>query len=229
MTRYDSLGWLTYGDMDVTYGDLDDDHPIGALLTLVSPTETEDDRNHAAHRLARDWFSRAYVFHPNRWRLLEDAFNRERGDRTFQEAWEDLVVPEILAAADPRKGAKPLTEWHAGIRAHLRRAVEKLLLGRTTDAGDPYRRLTDNLSNQPIRTRPGAEKQRDLPTTDRALVFAELRIDALLRLQQLPQEERALLLEYCTSDDPTALSAAHGITPVALRKRIERIRRKVAD
>jgi DNA-directed RNA polymerase specialized sigma24 family protein len=102
-------------------------------------------------------------------------------------------------------------EW----RRLLRPAIEKELLGRTLDQGDPAERLA-------------AQAAEDLPTPAEIMALAEERVDVLLLLRNLNAAEAATLLAYhAPGANHNALAAELGVSPEALRVRMYRALRRV--
>lgn len=184
------------------------------VLALLDKDAPEQERIEAARRLAKTHFSVGQVFHPERQSAVKEAFQAWRADRslplTWAQSWEQLTVPLLMRCANEATGPDPFQS----LRGELRKAIEIELFGHTLDAGDVAAKLA--------RTWPG-------PTTyEDALEMAEHRLDLMARLAKLGKEDASLLVRYET-DDPRQLAQELGITETALRKRVERIRKKLKD
>jgi hypothetical protein len=162
-------------------------------------------------------FARQRIFHPTRWPpggALDQAFGQYRLARSYREAWEDLVLPHILASREEVPRSTTVRKVYDEMRHRVRLAVERELLGRSTDAGDPYAKLARN------RLPP--------PSPEEKLEFALWRWDCVVELASLPEDECRLVVEYFREDtDREALAECHGMRYEALRKRVERIRKRL--
>jgi hypothetical protein len=240
---YRALEQLTYGQIDVTYGDLEspDDGPDGGtvagltgttvgqldvsiskigsgtvsdLLDLSCPGNPEALRYRAARRLSHSAFSCGHVFYFQRWDLIERAFAVWRGNRTFDEAWEELVAAFLIDATSSALQVRPrLSELYEILRRELRRRIEVELLGRTSDSGDVAERMKQVA--QP-------------PDAAELLEDAEARVDLYTLLGRLNAEDERLLWDYYDPGaDRDELAANYHIKPATLRKRVERALDKV--
>jgi hypothetical protein len=180
---------------------------LGTLCDMGSPT---GERVAAARRLVRGVFSCGHIFHPDRWAQLQHAFVAWRGERSFNTAWADLVIAELFIAVRELSIETPILELYVCCRRRLRVAIERDLIGRTLDSGDPVAKL-----------------QIDPPMPEEILELAELRVDALVALAKLPPEDAVVILAYHLSADRQALAAELGISHANLRQRASRIQRRL--
>lgn len=190
---------------------------LADLLVALSPKVTDPERTEAASRLAKKTFSKGRLFHPNRWSgELSQAFQKEYlPGRTWDEAWHDLLVPLLLTAVHLPQQERPIPLF-AAVRRYLRREVECSLLGRTSDAGEPVKKLVAQMTEP--------------PTTDEILEQAEERLDWFTALSRLDKNDQALVVAYYSDSAQRARLAeqAH-LSPEALRQRISRIRQKLQE
>lgn len=182
--------------------------PAGDFWCLQDATQQDDARLEAARRLAGSLFTRRYVFHPNRWALLEDAFTQWRGDRGYAAAWCDLATPVLFIAAGELDDQLTIAESWQLLRNALRNGIELELIGRTLRQQDPTP-----------------------PMPAEIFEMAEYRIEDLVMarviLDTLSESDLNLLLAYEFADDREALAAEYGISYANLRQRVSRIRRKI--
>lgn len=174
--------------------------------------DSEEEREAAVERLTREHFRRGDIFHESRWTSqgghLPDAFRDWRGDRHFKEAWADLATGYILDAFAATDDTTEVGDVYQRVRSAVRSAIERELLGRTLDAGDP----TTKLAKEPT------------VSTDELLDQAFERTDLLAALATLHPDERQLLLEYYDPEsDRDAIAARLRISNAALRKRVSRL------
>lgn len=155
---------------------------FGDWLLIRKPEASDGERIEALRRMGSQHFSRGRVFFHGHWWArggeLEDAFQAWRGQSSYTEAWCSLAMPHLLdAIRNPQStGEQSLGELYQEIRRRVRVGVQRDLLGRTTDAGDPFEKLSEEV---PV--------PHDVPDV-------ELRIDILQALAHLTDKERCAVL-----------------------------------
>jgi hypothetical protein len=182
---------------------------LGDLLIVLMADATDEVRQAAAARLLKQSVTQRAIFHPNRWEKLRIPFAEYRGARSFEEAWQDLCLAHLVDACGGMPSRLPLKDVFAEIRRKLRVAIEKELLGRTQDSGDPVEKLRADQGEA---------------TPDEILRLADERLDVLMALQRLPEADAGLLKLYHDPDiDRKQLASDLGMTYVNLRQRARRI------
>ena len=180
--------------------------PAGDFWCVQDATQPDDARLDAARRLTGSLFRRRYVFHPNRWALLEDAFNQWRGDRDYATAWNDLATPALFVAVGDLDDQLTIAESWQLLRNALRNEIERELIGRTLGQQDPTP-----------------------PMPAEIVEMAAYRIEDLVMasamLATIPPADLDLLLAYEFAEDREALAAELGISCASLRQRVSRTRR----
>lgn len=191
-------------------------------LLELDRDEPEADRTAAADRLAAEHFTKGKVFFPDRWppggdldRAFREWKQQQGGD--WRKAWALLVQGAITVALGGLPDDTPAAKVRQKVLRAAQRAIERDLLGHTTDAGDPAEKL--------------AAKMPEPPAAEEVLANAELRLDLIMALGRLPNDERELLLEYkrCDRGERDGLAERWGISPAALRKRVQRVVDKLRD
>lgn len=180
--------------------------PAGDFWCVQDATRSDDARLAAARRLTGSLLTRRYVFHPNRWALLEDAFNQWRGDRDYATAWSDLATPVLFVAAGDLDDQLTIAESWQRLRNALRNGIEHELIGRTLRQQDPTPPMPAEIAEM------AAYRIEDL-------------VMASAMLAAIPPADLGLLLAYEFTADREALAAELGISCASLRQRVSRIRR----
>ena len=185
-------------------------------LVLVRNVRADDaDRTEAARRFARKHATPGAVFYPDRWQLLKDAFCQWQGDRSWLNAWDDLVQARIIEAASELSADTPLYDVWPSLRRRLRSTIERDLLGRTLDTNAPI------LVRDEVITRALNAGEEDVTR----------RLDFEAALIRLRSRDRETLLQYAEAspNERRALAAALGIGREALRKRVAEMRRQIRN
>ncbi len=130
---------------------------LGDLALCARAEHPEPERMAAALRLVRSQseegrrpFAIGGVFDPRRWSFLQVPFLEwQKGQSesrrsaglaglwTEPAAWEALVVPCLVEAAQGVDAARPVGEWYREVRRRLRRLIETELVGQTLDSRQP--------------------------------------------------------------------------------------------
>ena len=173
-------------------------------------------RYEAVRRLVARYLSLRYVYLASpglqaRWSKVRSAFVgycQEHG-LSCDRAWEQLAIPAIFEIVHRDElGKVSLATLRPWLAKELRKEIERELLGRTADQAEGV--------EVPLASDPDNPER-----------LAELEVTLALALATLDPVDAAILVEYAGGCDYRTLAEALGTTAAAVRKRVERARRKL--
>jgi len=179
----------------------------------------------ALERLVSGFFPRRLVFYGKRWHtVLSQAFQIQRGDASFEVAWQQLAQPALFMAIRNMPGSTALGEIYPLVWREVRKEIERTLLhGQTLD-----QYLGRDEAEWPADDSPEALALEAALAEDLG-ELADLRIDELAALQNLPQTQAKALLAPTLGVEDSELAATDDVTQAAIRKRRQRGKRKIRE
>jgi hypothetical protein len=193
----------------------------GDILLLRQDKEGKDE---ALERLTSKYFTRRRLFHPDRWDFLFQHFILYARDNRHSVIFGKMARSNLyIALHDQEFENVPATEIYQFLRREVRKLIEKdLLSGETLDQ---FLVRTPKLRSLPEED-PIVTKRINQQVQEELFTMGD-RIDAILRMQNLPDDDVQLILDYFKGFTDKELASRMGVSPAAIRKRRSRVYKKL--
>ena len=184
---------------------------------------SDEAKAQAINRLVYGYFSQGRVFHGARWAQLQAPFNQERGEgEPWGQAWRRVSGPALFLAVRNMPSDLQVEAVFLYLRREVGKNIERGLLGGETL--DEFEGREEKRAPWP--EGPEAEERYIVDEADFfGLERAEALVDLYFGKTLKPQERR--LLKDRLHHSYKELSGMYNINEASLRKRLERIRRKL--
>jgi len=196
---------------------------LADVLDLRAQRLSDEAKAQALNRLVDGYFSQGRVFHGARWAQLQAPFNQERGEgEPWGQAWRRVSGPALFLAVRNMPSDLQVEAVFLHLRREIGKNIERGLL-----AGETLDEFEDREEKRaPWPEGPEAEERYIVVECEffgLGIERAEAFIDTF---KILKPEERQFLKDYLRYP-PRKLSEVYHIKEASLRKRLERIRRKL--